>query len=329
VTAPTTRERFEGAIVGLAVGDAIGYPCEFRTRPKILAAFPPNGVTGFVAGHDPRWPAVPMIIGKEHAPGTYSDDTQMSLAIAEALVDARGDGLEAIMEAMSRRFVAWSRSEENDRAPGSTCMTGCAALGRGVPWRDAGVKESKGAGAPMRAVPIGLRFHGNREKLLEVARASSIPTHGHDAAIEGTAAVALAAAMCLHGESPAAIYDAIMEECAPRSADFARCLEKLPRLLDAPPEVALSEEGLGESWISEEAVASALYCLTRTPDDFRTAVLVASNTDGDSDTIACIVGGLSGARNGVEAIPREWREGVENAAMLVDVARRLHDLTRA
>lgn len=318
---------FEGAMVGLAVGDALGFPTEFRSRAAILEAFGPAGVTDFVALHDPRWGPKPFIVGPRHPAGTYSDDTQMSLAVAEALLDAGAPDLEPVMEAMARRFVAWSRSEDNDRAPGSTCMAGCRSLGAGTAWRDSGVPDSKGAGAPMRAVPIGLRLWRDRDAMLALARASSVPTHGHDAAVEGAAAVALMTAMALEKQSPRAIYDAIMAECAPRSSDLRACLARLPDLLDGDPAHVLSAAGLGEAWVAEEAVACALWCFWRSPSDFRRTVLTAANTDGDSDTIACIAGGVSGAFNGIEAIPQEWRDRVENSRALLALAGRLHDAT--
>lgn len=319
----TRQDRFEGAILGLAIGDALGYPCEFRTREHIRAAFGDAGVTDFVAVKDPRWPEPPWILGKDHPPGTYTDDTQMSLAVAEALIEAGDGDVDALMRSMAARFVEWSRSDDNDRAPGNTCMTACRALGRGVPWREAGVKDSKGAGSAMRAVPIGLRYAGDRERLLEVGRASSVLTHGHPAAIEGAAAVALLTALALERATPEAMHRALLEICAPGSDDLRARLERLPALLGADPGEALGESGLGEAWVAEEAVACALWCFWRTPDDFRATVITAANTDGDSDTIACIAGGISGAYNGASAIPREWRERVENAAGLRDVAARL------
>lgn len=333
---------FQGAILGLAIGDAIGYPCEFRRREAMLATFGPEGVTDMVALHDPRWPEWPLILGTRHPPGTYTDDTQMSIAVARGLLDhASGNGpepasihpsgtgdaeLDAIMRAMATHFVAWSVAEDNDRAPGNTCMTACHELARGVPWREAGVANSKGCGSAMRVAPIGLRFHQDRARLLEVARASSLLTHGHDAAVEGAAAAALLVAMAVEGASPEDMYRAVAEECSPRSADFAACWARLPAMLEQPPEVALSEDGLGESWVAEEAVASALYCVWRSPGDFRRTVLTAANTDGDSDSIACIAGGISGALNGAEAIPARWRETIENAAMLRELAAELRAL---
>jgi ADP-ribosylglycohydrolase len=325
---PSRENAFEGAILGLAIGDALGFPAEFRRRDQILEAFGPKGITGFVALHDSAWSPTPAILGKPHPPGTYSDDTQMSLAIAQAVIAAGEKELSVLMEAMAGRFVEWLLSPDNDRAPGATCVTGCRNLAAGISWRNAGVPDSKGCGSAMRAAPIGLFFWRDHSRLLEVARASSLPTHRHDAAIEGAAAVALLVALALEKKTPQDMYDALVEECAPRSADFRACLGKLPGLLSADPGEALSTRGLGEGWVAEEAVASALYCFWRSPHDFERTVLAAANTDGDSDSIACIAGAISGAFNGLGSIPTRWQEEVENSTVLRDVARRLSEKSK-
>ena len=86
--------------------------------------------------------------------------------------------------------------------------------------------------------------------------------------------------------------------------------------------------------MGEEAVAGALYCFLRTPNDFRTTVLTAANASKsdlqakskgrcDSDSIACIAGAISGAYLGVQAIPAEWIATIENRDLLVDLGKRL------
>ncbi|MCB9644967.1 MAG: ADP-ribosylglycohydrolase family protein [Myxococcales bacterium] len=322
---PREADFFSATMLGLAIGDALGFPGEFRSYQQIIESFPPHGVDDLVGIQDPRWPRYPAILGISHPPGTYSDDTQMTIAVAEGLLEAGDTDLDAIMERIAAHFVTWSISPKNDRAPGGTCMTGCAALEDGVPWRQSGVANSKGCGSAMRVAPIGLFFHQDRARLLEVARASSIITHGHDAAIEGAAAAALLVAMALDGASPTEMYDAVMLTCAPHSKDLQRCFEKLPSLLDAPPEIALSSKGLGESWVAEEAVASALYCFWRHPHDFRQAVICAANTHGDSDSIACITGSIAGAALGLEAIPAAWRAQVEDAEFLYALGQQLFE----
>lgn len=316
-------DAIRGGMVGLAIGDALGFASEFRSRAKILATFGPQGITDFVAQLDPRWPVPPHIVGHKLPPGTYSDDTQMAICVAEAILSTAGRDLDALMVEMGRRFVEWSDSPDNNRAPGETCMTGCRNLAAGVSWRGAGVAQSKGCGSVMRVAPIGLVLGKDRAWLLEVSRASSVLTHGHDAAVESCAAIALAVDLALHRTSPEDIVRAVTAECAPRSPDLAEALRKLSEHRNSPPELALSEAGVGEGWVAEEAAVSALYCFLRSPDDFEATVLTGTNTDGDSDSIACIAGAISGAYNGLAAIPSRWRERVENTSYLHALGDRL------
>ena len=304
------KEQFTGALLGLAVGDALGYPTEFIDREQILRKYGPDGLTDFAACGG-------------HPPGTYTDDTQMSLAVAEGLLAAETDDIDDLMSRISRQFVIWMDSPDNNRAPGNTCMAGCRNLQRGVPWREAGVVHSKGCGSAMRVSAVGLLYHDDLDQLVEIARATALPTHGHPAAREGAAAAALMVAQAVRGAGPAEMYDEIRSRCFGRSPDFDACLSLVPDMLEVAPAEALASGGLGEAWIAEEAVASALYCVWRHPDDFRAAVLEAINTDGDSDSIGAIAGSIMGARLGIAAIPGSWVEGVENAAPLQAVARRL------
>jgi ADP-ribosylglycohydrolase len=139
-------DRFRGCIVGLAVGDALGHPTEFVPSVRaIRSRWGESVVTTFEATED-------------HPPGTFTDDTQMSIAAARALIRAGHAGTDRLMTTLAREFVAWAGSPENDRAPGGACMSGCHALAAGAHWREAGVAHSKGCGAAMRAAPFVLYF---------------------------------------------------------------------------------------------------------------------------------------------------------------------------
>ncbi|MBI2300795.1 MAG: ADP-ribosylglycohydrolase family protein [Armatimonadetes bacterium] len=279
---------YRGCMLGLAIGDALGGPTEFHSAAQIHQRWGPAGITDLEGYHS--FPA-----------GTFTDDTQMSLAVAQALLDAPGDGLDAVMAAMAARFVEWYDSPDNNRAPGNTCLAACARLKSGADWRHSGVARSKGCGAPMRAAPIGLRYHAQPDRLLEVARASSLITHGHPCALAGAAAVALAVSLALDKREPAEILDTLLECCAPLSDEFVRHLARVPRALEHEPDDAFRV--LGDAWVAEEAVACALYCFLRTPGDYRATVLCGANANGDSDSIACIAGAISGAWLGEAAIP--------------------------
>lgn len=328
----TTLERFEGCLVGLAVGDALGYPHEFRGVAQVRAELGPAGITDFVALKDPRF-SRPVILGVAHPPGTFTDDTQMSIALAEALVDSGHADLDALMGMIGSWFVAWYYSPDNNRAPGEATGIGCQRLRDGVPWREAGKQDSKGCGANMRVAPIGL-FYESLDDVERIARAQACLTHRHPAADAGAAAAALCVALAARGVAPEEMHAEVARRCTGMSPDFDAVWGRVPAVLSDSPDAVLLDlkvnpRGLGESWVAEEAVASALYCHWRHPNDFQACVLEAANTEGDSDSIACIAGGISGAANGLAAIPARWQEGVEKAAKLRDLAQRLFAARRA
>ncbi len=312
---------FVGSIVGLAIGDALGYPAEFRRRKQLLAEIGPDGITDFISLKDPRF-SRPAFVGPDHPPGTFTDDTQMTIAVAEALLRVGQSDLDRLMTEMARQFVLWSESERNNRAPGGTCLAGCANLARGIHWRSAGIADSKGCGSVMRVAPIGL-YYQDLDQVAEVARMSSLLTHGHPAAVEAAAAGALMVALALTGAEPQRIHAEIDARCCQASDDFTTLWRKIPTLLTKPPEEVLVDGGLGEGWVGDEAVASAMYCVWKSPDDFTRAVLMAINTDGDSDSLGTITGSVLGARLGSSAIPTRWRDAVEDSRYLHELGSRL------
>lgn len=311
-------------MLGLAIGDALGYPHEFRKVEQVRREVGPAGITDFLAVQDPRF-SRPRMMGVAHPPGTYTDDTQMSVAVAEALARAGHQPLDQLMEEMGRQFVAWYFGPDNNRSPGEATGVGCSRLREGVPWRKAGKEGSKGCGANMRVAPIGL-FYESLDQVEQVSRAQALLTHQHPAASEGAVAAALLVALAARGQGPEQAHAEVARRCTGRDAAFDARWARVPKVLDRAPGEVLVEAGphaLGESWVAEEAVASALYCWWRHPSDYRACVLEAINTDGDSDSIGCIAGGVAGAAVGIAGIPEAWKRGVERGGQLLDLAARL------
>lgn len=323
------RERIRGCLLGLAVGDALGHPTEFvPSLGAIRARWGARGVEGFVAAG-------------RHPPGTFTDDTQMALCVARALCRAGRRDLDTLMAVMSEEFVAWVLSPANDRAPGGTCLTGCYALQRGVPWREAGVKGSKGCGAAMRAAPVGLYFADDRGALVRVSAAQSALTHAHPTGVASGVAAAAAVAWAARGGPAAGLVGAVRDAvrciddallvdvgCDPRLVAALGVREML-EALDRTEAVQHDEhedvcELLGGAWVGEEAVACALWCVLKAGDDFARAVLRGANSGGDSDSIACIAGSIAGAALGPGAIPAVWRSEVESPWLLEGLAVALH-----
>ena len=316
MNAAKPHDRFAGCLIGLAVGDALGYQVEFLSLTQIRARHGPEGVADF-----------PTI--RSQRVGRYSDDTQMTLAVARGLLEA-GDRLhdaERVIECICREFVVWLETDcvHHPRAPGNTCIRGCANLKNGVPWRQAGVPSSKGCGAAMRSAPIGLVYHDQPALLRQVAHGASVCTHGHPAGVAAGIATAYLTALALHDDLDNMVTK-LLDFVGDVSDEFNGKLRQVEQVIALPPDQALA--ALGDGWVGEEAVADALYCFLRTPHDYQRTVLTAANTQGDSDSIACIAGAISGAHNGLASLPQRWTRDVENAPLLLETALRLHRLAR-
>jgi ADP-ribosylglycohydrolase len=297
-------EKAKGIMFGLAIGDALGYPTEFMSLREIKAKYGPQGISDLPE------------------PALFSDDTQMTVAITEALVEAGDQDLETLMASVRKHFIAWLHAPENDRAPGRTCLQGVGNLEKGLHWSQSGIAESKGCGSAMRAATIGYYYQNDPERLREVAHATGICTHGHPTADAACMATAYLVKLILDGESPEVLIDRTLHFTAGLSDEFERAIFRVRQCLPlGDEEKALSS--LGEGWVAEEAVALALYCFLRYPDNYRAAVLRGANTNGDSDTVACIAGALAGARVGSKGIPSGWIQRIEKSRTLGALATRI------
>ena len=297
-------EQVLGMIYGLALGDALGAPVEFWDLKGIQERYGVGGI------QEPPEPAL------------FTDDTQMTLAVAEALIAAGHEDLGAIMAALSQEFVAWLHSPENDRYPGGSCLYGARQLAAGVPWWRSGKPNAKGCGAAMRVAPIGYLYQHDLPKLRRVAAASAMATHHHPTAQVGAVAAAFLVKLALDRLPPEDLLPALELETHSQAVEFDQALTRLEEALEMTSREAALHH-IGEGWVAEEAVLMALYCFLQAPDDFLGTIRLGANTEGDSDSIACIAGGLSGAYLGMGALPTVWVNRLEKSEYLADVAQRL------
>jgi ADP-ribosylglycohydrolase len=301
-----SRVQAEAILFGLALGDALGYPTEFlRLNEDIRPKYGYQGI------QEPPNPAL------------YSDDTQMTIALTEGLLDAGLEAdLDAQMNAVARRFVSWSASFENTRSPGRTCMRAVLNYAGGKPWRESGIVDSKGCGSAMRVATIGYFYQHDEAQLRIIAEASGIITHGHPAAVAASIAGAYLVKLALDGVHPDEYLGRIQTFVGGISEDFDTAMLRVGHVVSWGSEDSALRH-IGEGWVGEEAIALALYCVMRYPDDYVGAVRRGANTDGDSDSIACIAGGILGARLGLKAIPVEWRTRCEHRDDLINLAVRM------
>jgi ADP-ribosylglycohydrolase len=334
----TTTQRASGALFGLAYGDALGAGTEFLSVERILQRFPPAG------------PLAP-----EGSPARVTDDTQMALAVGEALLEApRPLTAEHLEPALRRRFVEWYRSPDNTRAPGNTCLAACARLEHGVPWLQATATASKGCGANMRVAPVGL-VPGDESGLTNADRAAlaqfqAAMTHGHPTALAAADLTAMTVAylasgrpvpylpgwLSMYAESQRAIYHAdwlgpLWEQPGSATPEqfiargWEECLTVLDRLDQALAAHDRSADPClltGAGWVAEEAFATGLLCFLLFPDDAVAAIRRAAVSSGDSDSIACLTGAFAGAALGMSAWPAEWQGRIEYRERLTPLGQR-------
>ncbi|MET7360117.1 ADP-ribosylglycohydrolase family protein [Streptomyces sp. NPDC005562] len=319
-----------GALMGLALGDALGFPTEFNDVPSILAKCGP-------------WREMEL-----PRPAIVTDDTQMTLALARGLRTAmeRGSlGPKRLERPLREEFVDWYQSPENNRAPGNTCLKACHLLKSGKPWEEASQPHSKGCGANMRVAPLGLVPGLSDEQRAGAAQLQSALTHGHPTALAASDLTAHAVRLLAEGAEPTGLVGLLrsyaydnretyherwlgelwMRSGAPTPRAFItsgwdECLAVLERL-----EAALKHANpetdpclaTGAGWIAEEALATALSCFLQCADEPVTALRRAACTSGDSDSIACLAGAFAGAHLGTDAWPAEWTARIEYRAELL------------
>lgn len=306
-TVNRVRGRYQGCLVGVAVGDALGAPMEGRAL-----------VTD---GYLERLPADP-------GPMEYTDDTAMTIGVAESLT-VRGGFEGAHMAAtLAARFSA-----EPWRGYGDGPPEVFGKLERGVPWDQAatslfGGTGSYGNGAAMRVAPIALFAHPDIETVAELARQSAIITHTHPEGIDGAVTQALALDYVL-GLSPKEepVPSAMISHIRPHLASD-RFHEKLEVVEWIATDRRTDElASLGSGITARTSVPTALACYLLHPNSFQEAIIAAISLGGDTDTIASMTGALIGAHLGLVAIPPSWRgvEGLDHLTALADqLARRDH-----
>lgn len=333
------NDKIRGSLFGIAFGDAIGADTEFSSVEKIYRQHGPRGPH--------QLPRLAMI----------TDDTQMSLAVADALVSATAAGpltAETLEPRLRGRFIQWWDSPDNDRAPGAACMKACGAMARGSSWLKATGRDSKGCGANMRVVPVGLVPGLTDEQRAGAAQLQSAMTHGHPTALAAADLTAFAVRWLADGMLVGDLVDALCERCLSqrnvyhqdwlgalwyrpgkkRPADpekfiekgWDECFDALANLdweafkagRDADP-----CKVTGGGWVAEQALAAAVYCLISFPDEPVDALARAAASSGDSDSIGAILGGMVGAAYGAGAWPADWFDRIEHRVELEKLSVRL------
>lgn len=312
------QERIRTAILGAVLGDALGVPYEFSSR-KAMKKSPATGMIGH-GTHD-------------QTAGTWSDDSSLLLCTAESLTSGYD------LDDMAQRFLRWF--DEGYMTPhgetfdyGGITAEAMRSLRRGVPALEAGrsAETDNGNGSLMRILSVGLHFHGlSKAELLTRASEISSITHAHprsrlacgiycplvadllsaDAASVGELRERLSRKIKTLGSE----LDQVLEEVAMRNE-----LPHFSRLF-SPDFASLPEEDIESGGYVLQTLETALWCVLDT-DSFESAVLRAVNLGSDTDTTACVAGGLAGLIYGTAGLPASWLGGLQNQEMVLGVVDR-------
>ncbi|MFF9496881.1 ADP-ribosylglycohydrolase family protein [Streptomyces flaveolus] len=277
-------QRAAGAVVGAAVGDALGGPFEFGPEGAFSARFPVPGAGGEMCG------------GGGWDPGEATDDTQMAVLVAESLLEQGGLDLPDIFA----RFQRWAAAEPKDIGLQTEDV-----LTNGMPWDLAAAIHSQvnqraaGNGSLMRASTSAVYFaRAGQEATMDAARRIAALTHGDRAAWEGTAIFHELIRLVLEDTDPlTALRDTLAAVHPDHRGRYATVLAR-----DWHPDQAT--EFNGAVW---PCLGSAVWAL-RTTTSFEESIRAAIDLGGDTDTVAAVTGSLAGAYYGLDAIPPHWTQ---------------------
>ena len=300
------RLKFLGAMIGSALGDAIG---------ELAFLNPEKGLLEDILSEIPEL--------------CYTVDTAMAIGLAEAISQSAG---------IDERFLGDTFAANYFREPWRGYAAGPPAIfsavkKEGTTYSDAAARMFKGMGsfgngAAMRITPAALFFYDSEELYEQVSAASRV-THVHPVGVDGAAVLALAISSALRFEST---EEFPFHDFMGSLIDFARTAE-IRKKLEQVHDLFVSSAGperakglLGSSVAVQESMPFALYSFLSHRDSYEDCLFCAVLNGGDRDTIGAMACAVSGAYLGIEAIPWKWKEKLENRSYIEHLAFVLEDI---
>lgn len=342
------KNKIRGCMIGGAVGDALGWPVEFKSEREIFNKYWPDGIKAYVLN-----PA-----GKAE----ITDDTQMALYTANGLLYGETHNLLQRIDKPLCQYVAiayqdWLYTQEegratnllpggiswlNDvkglfhrRAPGGTCLRALrlqnTSPGNIPDYINAELNESKGCGGIMRIAPIGLlNWPDVRTLDYEGAQVTAI-THGHSLGYMPSAILVHIINRLVYPVEDTQTLKSIIIEARDTVSELFKGDPFLPKLcsiinraLDLAENSTESDldniHKLGEGWVAEETLGISLYCALKYQNDFSEGIIASVNHKGDSDSTGAVTGNILGALLGYEAINDKWLDNLELKDVILEIA---------
>jgi ADP-ribosyl-[dinitrogen reductase] hydrolase len=286
-------DRSMGALLGLAVGDALGAPFEGLDRDSYprVSDYAAGGVHGLGVGG-------------------WTDDTSMAICLAQSLLARGGVDERDLLE----RFLRWYRAGENTCAGVAVGISDktrgtLEAFERSGRIDAAAAVENAGNGGIMRLAPIAIFFHRSEAAARHGAVRQARVTHTSKEALAAAELLGELLVVGLRTGDREAVLRAAAAHCAPATVTDYRGkvrdqISSAPRALDT--------------------LEAALWCLNGAAT-FEDTVVEAINLGGDTDTLGAVAGQLAGAICGASKIPTRWLAALQSGALLTQLASRLHE----
>lgn len=324
------RARVRGALLGGAIGDALGAGADGRGLDELRAAHGPEGLTDFHAAGRRR--------------GAVTAATQMTLFSVDGLIRAqvrRDTGAWHPPTDLHRAYLRWAatqrdwgpdeRRKDNGwlageewlysrRGPSRACLTGLGDTAMGTLQAPKN-PTARDAGALVRSAPFGLLVGWEPELVCQLAVECAAQTHGHPTAYLSAGAFAV----IVHGLARGETLDASVQRALallaarpghqPVTDALKGALGAVRQGIPGPGRVA----ALGEDGHAEEVLAVAVYC-TLVGEDIRQGLRLAVNHDGPSEATGAVCGALLGALHGETALPPAWLCELEGRGTLLMLA---------
>ena len=292
-------DRYRGALLGLAVGDALGAPLEFM-QPGAFE------------------PVTEMLGGGPHAllPGEWTDDTSMALCLAESLVQCRGFDAKDQLE----RYVRWWKYGHLSSTGlcfdiGLTTRAALEAFQSTGEPSGLTSPDSAGNGSIMRLAPVPMYYALSMDHAVEYAAQSSVTTHASENAVSACRFMAAVIVRALWGADK---EEVLAPAVVGGLSDEVKRVAFGSFRIFSPPHIR------GSGYVVE-SLEAALWAFHNS-DNFADGACLAVNLGEDADTTGAVYGQIAGAYYGASEIPERWIEALAHRNLITDFADRLYDL---
>jgi len=304
---PLTRGKFEGALLGIAIGDALGMPVEGLSIEDIKRKF--GRITDYLNGRMPK--------------GSYTDDTEMTLAVTEAILE----------KGLDINYIAKKLAEKHnfERGYGPGTLYILRAIRRGRNWVEISPKlfgsGSYGNGCIVRSTPIILLLHTYKDALNKYLVGICKITHYHKYAIEAVKIFSEIMNLTIENKTDTKEYLEVIKNTVATKI-YKEKIKSIQNLLTREPKDEEVINTLGNGPEAYNTIPISIYTFLKNINSFEKAVLNAVNLGGDADSIGAIVGAWSGTLHESGKIPEKWIYNLENYEQIIKLANELYTLRK-